>query len=1032
MKSNHYVQKVNNKSKKTRNIILSLVAVAELLLLLTSMTFSWFEGLTSLEMFGESIRTAAELNSHINLGENKSEDDTTYSEIIDLTKFFDAQRDVRLSPVSSVDGKNFYAVYEGTAGAADAKYRKLYPEDINANIINFEFNLSSPDGPTDIYLSEIVPRVYINGEEHNDEYCYPYRFGFSDGETTHVLSTNNVLDTEEGNSYVNQKAVSSLNADNTANFKTGIVERTRRYSYYKDHLTHINGPDAGGEETDGTKLEPLFHLNKDEVKTIRVSIWLEALDYECLNNTAYKPKEGSDISFGLKLCSSWSIYRNITVYDYTATQWINTEDTITKDNDMVLCVRNADGDVSSTQDNRNLYKLTYDSENTKWTGNIPIGLDNCEFVWVSESDQSKTPHVIWQAPNRGNYTEITMLGSSACVWDLLPSELTKIDFRDYTNTSWISNDDDQGNDIDISVRITYDGKYLDYSMTDSPVKDTNNRDSWSCWIPSTVDYVQFNRYGYNTSNKYTLYNQWNGTDRGKETVYRALDDGNTGGSTGEDESYILYLSINPDLASKFYLNGKTPAVSITNSANKTYVQSLKSIQQNLDRTQYKPLLDEWPNANGRFAQVDDEDNLYYIAFDSMPDPNSYITIWNRDDISNYNDVDKNTSFGITQISSDYNTVYVRSVTELKYSNADNNYYLNLEWNNTGSGAGGSTADKVETGVWGNITTIPTGTYPIYFVPMYATTSATATYSYEGTSYTVIMKKDAAGDWYTNQIPDSVTTITFTDSNGMQWRSLASNEAFGKSSTSNYFYPYKPTKSGSITAAGNFCSKLTGNAVNFKHYDSTITDMYVRIRPTITVNGASKTAYMYLPLTKGSDNLTWSTSCIPSTITTIRFYETATTSRYWNSTTGRSTTASSTAYALNKNTATNGLQWKTGSNQANWKRIYFTDNWTWNSLAIHYWGGHTTTSDRWPGDAMYKIGTNGDSHSVYCALVASNSTGIIFNNNNNGKQTSNITTNITDMKGFYISGGSGTNHSAGTWDVDATFLNTYSNNVTISN
>ncbi|MBQ4569504.1 MAG: starch-binding protein [Ruminococcus sp.] len=1024
MKGEHSTKKVNSKPRKVRSIILSVVAVLELLLLLTSMTFSWFEGLTSLEMYGQNIRTAPELKSHAMIGEFEASDDAEIDDIIDLTKFFDAQRDVRLSPVSSADGKRFFAAYEGTPGEDGTKYRELSPEDINANIITFQFNLSSPDGPTDIYLSEIVPRVFINGVEHNDEYCYPYRFGFSDGETTHVLSTNNVLDTEEENSFVNQKAVSSLKSDNTANIKTGIVERTRRYSYYKDHLTHIDGPDAGGEQTDGTMLEPLFHLKKDEIKTIRVSIWLEALDYECLNNTEYKPVEGNDISFGLKLCSSWSIYRNITVYDYTATRWIDNKDD--SNNTTALYVRNMDGDDTVT--NRALYKLEYNSSAHSWTGSIPIGLQNCEFLWRptnNPTSSSYNNYTTWQAPNRYNSTEITMLGSTACVWDLQPSELKQIHFRDYMG---IKDTDDMGNSTKLSTRIVYDGRILEYSLTDTPEQDHNGNNSWSCWIPNEVKDVSFLLKGQNSSNETTILNYWTASNRGTNTIYRATNEA-SGGVLGEDKTYILYLSVASGLGSKLYVEGYEPAISYTGYDNINYVTGTTNKQDDLDRTLYNPSEDTWPLGLKPLTKVSDD--LYYIAYAQKPATGTTITAWNRSNLNFNTEVPINTSFGINVLQqNNNNTFHIYSVTTMYGPNAKNNYYLNIELTQTETDLNAFEGTHT-TGVWGDIT-IPSGTYPIYFVPMYATTSVTATYSYEGNQYVVPLRKDAAGDWFTNQIPDSVTTITFTDSSGMQWRSLSGNEAFGKSSTSNYFYPYKPTKSGSITASGNFCSKLTGNTVNFKHYNSEIADMYVRIRPTITVNGASKTAYMYLPLTKGSDNLTWSTSCIPSTITTIRFYETATTSRYWNTTSGRSTTASSTAYALNKNTATNGLQWKTGSNQANWKRIYLTDNWAWNTLAIHYWGGHTNTSDRWPGDTMYMIGTNSDGDSVYCALVPSDSTGIIFNNNNNGKQTSNITENITDMKGFYISGGSGTTHTVGTWDIEATFLNNNSSNVTISN
>ena len=148
--------KVNkNKSsyKKTRSIILSVVAALELLLLFMSMTFSWFEGLTSLEMKGSNIKTAAGINSHVTLGETKLDsngdiiDGENFNDIIDLTEFFDTQKEVRLSPVSSTDGKNFYAAYNGiptNSNYKTLKYRKLQPEDINANVIRFEFNILQP------------------------------------------------------------------------------------------------------------------------------------------------------------------------------------------------------------------------------------------------------------------------------------------------------------------------------------------------------------------------------------------------------------------------------------------------------------------------------------------------------------------------------------------------------------------------------------------------------------------------------------------------------------------------------------------------------------------------------------------------------------------------------------------------------------------------------------------------------------------------------------------------------------------------
>lgn len=987
MKGRHFAEKVNNKSKKTRSIILSLVAAIELLLLITSMTFSWFEGLTSLEMFGENIKTAPQLFSHAMLGENKSESDTTYSDIIDLTKFFEAQRDVRLSPVSSADGKNFFAAYDGAAGANGTKYRKLSPEDVNANIIQFEFNLSSPDGPTDIYLSEIVPRVYINGTEYTNRYSYPFRFGFSDGETTHVLSTNNILNQSQGQCFVNQKAVGSLNSDSTANIVTGVVERTRRYSYYANHSTHINGPGANGTVQNGTKLEPLFHLNKNEKKTIRVSVWLEALDYECLNNTAYKPKVGSDISFGLKLCSSWSIYRSISVYDYTADK--NITDNY-KQQDTALYVRNMDG--NSDPNKRSLYELTYDTDSDMWTGNIPIGLENCEFLLRPMDDPKNSAYnnyPTWQAENRGNSTLLTLLGTSTCVWNLEPGDLIKIDFRDYTGNGWIVNDDDKGNDIDIAVKIIYDGRILEYNMSDKPTKDDNQKNSWSCWIPNKVDDVIFNKCGYNTSNVYTNLHTWYASDRGEDYIYYATDP-DLGGSIGDNTSYILYLSIKPEFANKFYLDGKSPAISFTSSVNHTYVDNVSNIRQNLDRTQYQPKLDEWPNGTGTLSKIDGKDNLYYIAFAEKPENGKNITIWNRNDISGYNVVDKNTSFGITQINTTNDTIYLNSVTELEHKSADNNYYLKLAWNNDGTGAVGGTTGDLESGVWGEMPiSYPEGTYNTYFVPMNSTSSVTAEYKYQGKDYSVSMKKGDDGIWYTNYIPDSTDNgyLTFTDSNGMKWRSSTSDK-FKRSNNYNYFYPYKPTPDteGSIQGAGNFCHKLEGNTVNFVHYESKDNiAMYVRF--TYKITDSNTTNNMYVPLTKGSDGLTWSTSCLPSNITSFRFYELTIgtdSTRYWNTTSGRNTAMESTYYATGKSAgkwSNNTIYLVTDSNlwakDSAWFNIYAT-------------GGTVTTN------VMFKPVSG--STTKYYAQIPSGTTTVRFRRINPSQDMSNWNSGIWNQTG----------------------------------
>ncbi len=877
MKGKHFA-KPEKKKLNTKSIILSAVAMLEFLLLAVSVSFAWFEGVTSLEISGNNIATPTSINSHVVVGENSSESDTTFNQIIDLTSFYEEQNDVRLSPVSSADGINFYAPYEytSTSNFANAKYRKMSQEDINANIIRFEFTISSPSGPTDIYLSEILPQFELfDTVSSSAARMYAYRFAYSDGTTTHILSTRT-------SNITTISSIDYLNADDTAHTVTGRVKSLSNYIYKSDHSTANN---------------VLFHLEKNETKTITFSLWLDALDegWTKASTSRENPARdtiGEKVAFIAKLCTTWSIPRTITVYDYTATQWVNTEDTVQNDNDMILYARNADG-------SGNLYPLAYSSSAKSWTGEIPMAVKNLEFLWISSSDSNRTPHVTWRPANRGDETVLTLLGSSTAVWGLEPSELTKIDFRDYTNDSWVNNKDDKGNDINMDVRITYNGSTLEYSMTDTFIRDEYNKSTWSCWIPSSVDFVRFNRSGKNSENKDTLFNYWNGANRGSNTVYRAIDSG----TTVEDTTYKMYLEIDESLVDTFFYNNHAPALSFTSDNNRDVINAVNGAYNTLSKDNYIPSTDSWPIGDSRMTQVTPGDNtLWYINLSSQPQNGDLITIWNRT-ANGFNTVDQNQSFGMITYNSSYNTIKVTAREELTSQGAINNHYLTLEQTsntNTSPGDTSTSQSKLCTGVWGELT-------------------------------------------------------------------------------------------------------LSGPAVNFKHYDTSVSTMSARFT-------YDNTSYS-VPLTKGTDNLTWTTSNIPDGASSITFTDGTNT---W-STSGRSTYC----YALDKNTA----EWSTADNLI---RIYFTDNWDWDnnhSIHIHYWGGDSPTS--WPGNAMTYIGKNDQKQTVYCALVPANSTGIIFNNNNNGIQTSNITSNITDMKGFYISSGSGTAHKTGTWNVDAQWIKDYS-------
>ncbi len=99
-------------------------------------------------------------------------------------------------------------------------------------------------------------------------------------------------------------------------------------------------------------------------------------------------------------------------------------------------------------------------------------------------------------------------------------------------------------------------------------------------------------------------------------------------------------------------------------------------------------------------------------------------------------------------------------------------------------------------------------------------------------------------------------------------------------------------------------------------------------------------------------------------------------------------------------------------------VYFTrptdkgDDWK-GTLYIHYWGSSET---QWPGNALVHAYNNDQNQQVMKATIPDGTTGMIFNAGNGKDQTANITTNIANNKGFYISGGDYKNRTVETWDV----------------
>ena len=96
------------------------------------------------------------------------------------------------------------------------------------------------------------------------------------------------------------------------------------------------------------------------------------------------------------------------------------------------------------------------------------------------------------------------------------------------------------------------------------------------------------------------------------------------------------------------------------------------------------------------------------------------------------------------------------------------------------------------------------------------------------------------------------------------------------------------------------------------------------------------------------------------------------------------------------------------------RVYFTNNYCWSTVYAYIYNSGTDQLNAWPGMKMSLYGKNSNNEDVYYIdYDVSAYTYIVFNNTT-GTQTVDITVDKTTTNAYYISGGSGTSCTVGTW------------------
>lgn len=225
-KSDNFLGRVSIKT-----IVLSVVALIQIMLLITGTTFSWVETISSLALTGGGIidnpvKTVANIGSG-------------YNKPIDLDGYFKKAGNVHLSTCSSADGQNFYFPIVGDNN--NYNYRQSTVNDRNVNYISYNLKVVNKDNKSKDFKFGNIPSITIGDIPVTDNRV---RIAITVDNVTKIFS--NIGDTE-----------------NVVAATDGTLSETTVNSF--DKYTN----------SDKNVTLPVFSIPAKSSKEVKISLWLQ-------------------------------------------------------------------------------------------------------------------------------------------------------------------------------------------------------------------------------------------------------------------------------------------------------------------------------------------------------------------------------------------------------------------------------------------------------------------------------------------------------------------------------------------------------------------------------------------------------------------------------------------------------------------------------------------------------------------------------------------------------------------------------------
>lgn len=214
-----------------KTIILSVVALIQIMLLITGTTFSWVETISSLALTGGGIIDNP-VKTVANIGSGSG-----YDKALDLDGYFKKAGNVHLSTCSSADGQNFFFPIVG-----GDNYRQSTVNDRNVNYIGYNLKVvnKEKDKSKDFKFGNI-PSITIGGKPVTDNRV---RIAITVDNVTKIFS--NIGDTE-----------------NVVAATDGTLSKTTVNAFDKYTIS------------DEKVTSPVFSIPAKSSKEVKISLWLQ-------------------------------------------------------------------------------------------------------------------------------------------------------------------------------------------------------------------------------------------------------------------------------------------------------------------------------------------------------------------------------------------------------------------------------------------------------------------------------------------------------------------------------------------------------------------------------------------------------------------------------------------------------------------------------------------------------------------------------------------------------------------------------------